>query len=136
MTNGLYSNINLLNSAMSASWVRNEAISNNIANANTPNFKKSTVEFETHLKNALQGNSVSGERTHVKHIAIGAERVEEVKYKVRSHEGYRTRRDGNNVDIDVEMAELAKNQVIFNTLSTQINNEFRRIKTAINEGRG
>jgi flagellar basal-body rod protein FlgB len=45
------------------------------------------------------------------------------------------RKDGNNVDVDVEMAELAKNSIKYNALIAQMSKEFSRIKLAINGGR-
>ncbi|HZJ76293.1 MAG TPA: flagellar basal body protein, partial [Oscillospiraceae bacterium] len=66
----MYSNINLLINALDASWKRNEVITNNIANAETPNFKKSTVSFEEILKEQLSGEKLKGIITNAKHIPI------------------------------------------------------------------
>lgn len=130
----LYKNIDLMNRAMDASWKRNEVIANNIANVNTPGFKKSTVEFESILQNVLNKGSIRGMQTHEKHIPIGRDRIDDVKHEVRKHSEYSTRRDGNNVDIDVEMAERAKNELIYQTLSARVNSSFERLRTVITEG--
>jgi len=45
------------------------------------------------------------------------------------------RLDGNNVDIDTEMASMAKNTIKYNVMIQSLNTEFRRIKSAIKEGR-
>ncbi len=131
----MYNEINLLTKALNASWKRNEVIANNIANVNTPNFKKSDVQFENVLKEYLDGKKISGVTTHQNHIPIGMKSIDEVSHKVVKKEHFSTRRDKNNVDIDVEMAEMAKNSITFNTLSTQLNNHFQRLKIAINEGK-
>ena len=54
---------------------------------------------------------------------------------VQSSDGTTMRLDGNNVDIDAENAELAKNEIYYNTLVEKINSEFSRLKMAINEGK-
>ena len=131
----MFQKIDLLTKAMNASWKRNEVISNNIANANTPDFKKSVVKFEDLLQDYLKGNTLKGLNTHEGHIAIGPRNMKDLQHKVETTGGYSTRRDGNNVDIDVEMAELAKNQITYNTLTSHMNIHFQRIKLAINEGK-
>lgn len=131
----MFNNINLMSKALDASWKRNEVISNNIANVNTPGFKKSEVEFETLLNEFLSGRKLAGKTTHQNHIPIGTASISQLNYKVVNHNNYSTRLDGNNVDIDVEMAELAKNSITYNTLTTQLNNNIQRLKLAINEGK-
>lgn len=119
---------------MDASWKRNEVIANNIANVNTPGFKKSSVEFESILQDVLNRNSIRGMQTHEKHIPIGHENISSVNYEVQEHSTYSTRRDGNNVDIDVEMAERSKNELLYQTLSARVNSSFERMRTVITEG--
>ncbi len=131
----MFEKVDLLTKAMNASWKRNEVITNNIANANTPNFKKSEVVFEELLQDYLKGTTLKGLNTHQKHFDIGPIDPKELQHKVVDTGGYSTRRDGNNVDIDVEMAELAKNQIIYNTLTTNANSHFQRLKLVINEGK-
>ncbi|MCC5912020.1 MAG: flagellar basal body rod protein FlgB [Clostridiaceae bacterium] len=131
----MFKNLDVMTKALNASWKRNEVIAHNIANANTPNFKKSNVMFEEILHNNLNKRNIGANITHEKHIKIGASNIEDIEHKVITANNYSNRRDGNNVDVDVEMAELAKNNITFNTLSTQLNNEFRRLKLVISEGR-
>ena len=134
MMNSLYSRIDVMAKAMDASWKRNEVIANNIANVNTPGFKKSTVEFERILQDVLNGSALQGSLTHERHIPIGGTDLQNVTHEVVRQHGYSTRRDGNNVDIDVEMAERAKNELLYQTLSTRVNSSFQKLKTAITEG--
>lgn len=130
----LYQNVDLMSKAMDASWKRNEVISNNIANVNTPGFKKSSVEFESILQNVLNHSSLPGWQTHHRHLPIGTSSIQEVRYEVKQHQSYSTRRDGNNVDIDVESAERVKNELLYQALSTRVNSSFQRLRTAITEG--
>lgn len=131
----MFGNVDIMTKALNASWKRNEIISNNMANVNTPNFKKSNVEFETLLQKYLNGNSIPGNTTHDKHIPIGLKSLNDLNYKINTSKNYKTRRDGNNVDIDVEMGELAKNIILYNTLSTRISSNFNKLRTVIKEGR-
>lgn len=135
MFNNIYGNIDILSKALGASWKRNEVLANNVANVNTPNFKRSDVEFEKLLKGYLEGNKVAGVTTHEKHIPIGTKDVKDLNYRVVKDMRYSTRRDGNNVDIDVETAEFAKNSILYNTLITRLNGNIQRLKLVINEGK-
>ena len=54
MSTGAFGYVNLLKSAADASWTREEVLTNNIANVDTPNYKRQDVEFSSFLANALQ----------------------------------------------------------------------------------
>lgn len=131
----MYNNINLLSKALDASWKRNEIITNNIANAQTPNFKKSQVVFEDILKDILTEKKLKGAVTNPKHIHINGGNIKDLKYKIKTEDSFSTRRDKNNVDIDVEMAERAKNEILYSTLTSRIQGGFQKMKFVINEGR-
>ncbi|NMA03955.1 MAG: flagellar basal body rod protein FlgB [Clostridiales bacterium] len=131
----MYKNINLLARALDASWKRNEIITNNIANAETPGFKKSVVLFEEILREQLSGGKLKGVVTNPRHIRINDININDIKYKIKTEDNFSTRMDKNNVDIDVEMAERAKNEIVYNVLTDKIQSNFRRIKFIINEGR-
>lgn len=131
----MYGNIDFLTKALDASWKRDEVIANNIANAETPNFKKSVVLFEEILKEQLNGGKLKGVVTNPGHIHINNVDINDVKYKIKTENNFSARTDKNNVDIDVEMAERAKNEIIYNTLASKIQSNFQRIKFIINEGR-
>lgn len=127
-------NFNYLPRAMTAASMRQEVIANNIANVNTPNFKKSNVEFEELLAREIYGEEPSRKlnlaRTHDKHLP----------YKPLSFHAQPTivqdnsttmRVDDNNVDIDIEMATLAKNQIYYNTIVTEFGGYVSKLKAAI-----
>ncbi|MCD5413973.1 MAG: flagellar basal body rod protein FlgB [Clostridiales bacterium] len=130
----MFNNINLLTKVANASWKRNEVIANNIANVNTPNFKKSSLKFEELLQSYLDSTKLSGNITHRRHIPIGSKSLENVRYEIVRHDDYSTREDGNNVEIDVEMAEMAKNSITYNTTIAKMNADLRRLRTVIVEG--
>lgn len=131
----MYNNINILSKALNASWKRNEVINNNIANANTPDFKRSDVAFENILKEKLSNKNIEGFTTHSNHISINNKSLNDLDYKVVKKDGFSTRIDKNNVDIDVEMAERAKNEIYYNAVTSRIQSNFQKIKLVINEGR-
>lgn len=127
--------INILEKALDAAWLRSRAISNNIANVDTPNYKAYRVEFEEILKNAVENREIEGYRTHRNHFQIGGFQPEQVQPRIERNNKTSLREDGNNVDIDTEMANLAKNTVMYQALVEQLMSKLSRIKTTINEGR-
>lgn len=130
-----FQNVNLLGKAMNASWVKHEAISNNIANVNTPRYKRNVVQFESLLQESLNGTTVRGNLTHPKHIPLGAQSIEDIQPVVMKDLSTRSRLDGNNVDIDVEMGNLAKNTIQYQVLAQRVSDYFNKLKTVIRDGR-
>ena len=112
---------------------RHKAISNNIANADTPNYKRKYVTFRNELKSAL-GNHNDLEVTNKRHISIHASNLDSVQPKVAREENTSFRNDGNNVSVEHEMAELAKNSLEYRSLVKQISNQFKRLDSVIQQG--
>ena len=124
----------LLNKALDTSVQRQEEISNNIANVNTRNYKANRVVFEEELKKALDKSSAKLTTTKGKHIALSQE-IKDIKPRVVKDKNTTMGLDGNNVDIDMENANLAANQLLYNAFVTQINNKFSMLQHVITEGR-
>jgi len=131
----IFSNTKVLEKALDATWLRNEVIAHNIANVDTPGFRKSAVRFEEELEAALLNRGVSGRRTREDHKVIGRSATNGVSQNIYTPTGTGMREDGNNVDIDAEMAALANNTIKYNYLVQKITREFNRIRNVINEGR-
>jgi flagellar basal-body rod protein FlgB len=127
--------ITLLERSLDAASLRQKVISNNLANIDTPNFKRSDVSFEQTLQQVLAGESISGRRTDPRHMKIGSRQIADVKPEIVTDRSTSMRMDGNNVDIDVEMTKLAENQILFNALTQRINGKFATLKYAISEGK-
>jgi len=125
----------LLERALDACWVKNEVISNNIANAETPGYKKFKVYFEASLNEKNSEFHIASIHKNPKFLPIGKERALSKDIIVKRDFSTSIRKDGNNVDIDEENAELAKNSLQYNILSNQLSKELSLIKQAINEGR-
>jgi flagellar basal-body rod protein FlgB len=135
MINGIFNNMSITEKTLDASLIRNEVISNNIANVDTPGFKRSSVLFEEVLSNSMN-NKLHGFRINNKHLPIGRDRENRVEPKViKDNNKLSMRIDGNNVDVENEMAALAKNNIKYQLLVQNLNSGFKRLKTVINEGR-
>lgn len=123
----------VLEQAISASSLRQKVISNNIANVNTPGYKKGEVLFEEMLQSAVNGDKMPMLQTNARHLPMKQGTIPTPKLNVLSNSSIRT--DGNNVDIDIEMASLAKNSIYYNAVVQQMSGYFAGIKSAIKEGR-
>lgn len=125
INSGVYNYINVLSKAADASWARNEVLNNNIANATTPGYKRKDVKFESYLEQELRG------------VGSIDQRINNIKYKNLNYttytdlSNYRYRLDESNVDMSVEQAELASEQIRYQALTTAINSEFNRLRTAM-----
>lgn len=116
--------INVLDKAADAAWLRNEAIANNISNADTPGYKRQDITFESQLQDALRNNRYQTMDSKVEHLNLN--RLNPRTYTDYSEFSYRL--DGNNVDIDTENVMLASNQLKYNGLIGSINNQFSNLK--------
>ena len=123
----VYNYINVLDKAADASWLRNEAIANNIANVDTPNYKREDVTFQKELKRALLRSPYSSMDEKVKNLST--DRLQARTYK--DYAGYAYRLDGNNVDIETENTILAKNQLMYEGLLNSISQEFNNLQRAM-----
>ncbi|MGN0437911.1 MAG: flagellar basal body rod protein FlgB [Lachnospiraceae bacterium] len=123
----IYNYINVLDKAADAANARNEVLANNIANVDTPNYKRKDVSFQNYLEQALIG--AESLDTRVAEVNTHLSDFGGVTYTDSSVLSYRL--DGNNVDIDTENAYLAENQIRYNALVEQIGQEFSRYKTVL-----
>lgn len=136
MLERLTGHLRLREKALDAAWTRNEVIAQNIANVDTPAYKGRIVTFEEHLDKAMDKDGFKGFTTDNRHIQIGGGSLENAKIKItREHKNLSVRIDGNNVDIESEMASLAKNNIRYSTLTQSISSGYRRIKSVISGGR-
>ena len=122
--------INVLNRAADAAWQRNEAISNNIANVDTPGYKRQDVAFESVLQQALGNNRYQSMDDKVANVNLS--RLRGRAYVDYANYSYRL--DGNNVDIENENVMLAENQLKYQGLISSINQEFTNLHTVMKCG--
>jgi len=117
LLDGIFAHNDVLGFALNAYIVRNDVIQHNIANVDTPGFKKKAVDFETAFAGALEASKRSG----VIDLNKAAPKIRVM------HQNFSFRLDGNNVDIDIEMSELYKNSVKYDVLGNSVMNNYRKI---------
>lgn len=105
--------VNSLKSVMDFSVAKREAISNNIANLNTPNFKTKDVSFVSPFEKRMEIF-----KTNKKHLDFNSN---EKGFVVNERTGTAVRTDGNNVDLNKEMVELMKNNSTFSLAIEALN---------------
>ena len=120
----------LLKKALDASSLRSKASANNIANVTTKGYKKYYVTFEESLNN--QTANLNLKTTDDKHINNGSASGEA---KLEQYTTSSMNQDGNNVNIDTEMANQAANNMMYNALITQVNSRLSLQKYIVNGGK-
>ncbi len=123
-----------LKKGLDAAGLRHRVIADNIANVNTPHFKKSTVVFESLLKKALDGEPVKMATADYRHFGGGTP-LEGIRPVVSPGKATSMRTDGNNVDIDQEMAGLAVNTIRYRALAAGLREHYALLSLVIT-GRG
>lgn len=126
MNSGAFGYVDVLKTAADASWLREEVLTNNIANVDTPNYKRQDVEFTTYLKSALEQAGTPASTLTQKVNEANLSGITTRTYTENTTLSYRM--DGNNVDLSTENAELAAEQINYNALIDSMNNEFTRMK--------
>jgi len=124
--------VNVLNKAADASWIRNEVIANNIANVDTPGYKRKDIKFEGYLKREIMKEGYAGGDLNKRVANVNLDRLGTRIYTDQAELSYR--KDGNNVDINTENANLAENQIRYYTLLNSMTQEFSRIKSVLSKG--
>ena len=134
--NSFVNSVDLLHRAISAGTVRRSVIANNIANADTPNFKRTTVNFESELKRALE--------TETRRPALELDRTDPAHFsnhKERDYRDVQIRRvvdyasisgnNGNNVDAEQEFMLSLQNQMSLLLLMNSVDFEFSQVSRVL-----
>lgn len=122
-----YNYINVLSKAADYSWTRNEIISNNLANVDTPGYKRKDVSFESYLIQELTSGDDTSLRKRINDVDLN--NLNSTVYTDYNELSYRL--DGNNVDIDTENVEFASNQLYYQTVLDTIDYQFQMLKAAM-----
>ncbi len=120
MVTGIDKSMNLLEKMLDVSAMKHKVIANNIANINTPGYKKMEVSFSEQLEKALKDTSVNKLDSLQPKIIISKEDASET-----------TRNDGNNVDMDKEVTSLVRNTLSYNIYTQLMAKKVESIKSAI-----
>ena len=121
------SRIPLLEKQLDAFTVRNKAIADNIANIGTPNYKRLDVSFEKQLSDAIDES---------KNDVDLSSKVGQVEPEISIDRSSLLDSGANNVNIETEMAELAKNQLQFKMAAQLMSDTFKQIDESINGNGG
>ncbi|WP_227767256.1 flagellar basal body rod protein FlgB [Zhaonella formicivorans] len=125
----------ILAKALDTASLRQSVLAHNIANVNTPGYKRSYVVFEESLQKALGKNKgiiLAGDKPgHIRPPQTAAE----VRPVVETDRNTSLRQDGNNVDIDAEMVQVAMNSINYNAAASQLNSRLGILRYVINDGR-
>ena len=123
ITTNAFDYINVLDKAADASWLRETAIMNNLANTDTPGYKRQEVDFESVLQRELGHSKYT---TLDKKILSG---LNVSTYTDSSNYSYRL--DRNNVDPDTENVELASETIRYQALTNSITSDFTRMQAVL-----
>ncbi|MCW2921949.1 MAG: flagellar basal-body rod protein FlgB [Thermoleophilia bacterium] len=113
-----------LDLALGAAGKRQEVLANNLANVNTPGYKRLDVEFDGMLAKAVDAARAGDSRS-----------LDELRPGVNTDDSVAVRADGNSVDVDQEMAFLAENNIRYNALVQLSQKKLETLKYVISDGR-
>jgi flagellar basal-body rod protein FlgB len=117
--------------------IQHEAIANNLANIDTPQFKRTVVSFQDKLKNALEVNPPSDLwRTHPMHFPMAKQvSLDNFQPDTRAITETIGRNDGNNVDLEMESGLLAENNLLYNSMVDVTSRYMANLRHSITEGK-
>ena len=129
--------MSVLQKSLDALATQHEVIANNLANLDTPQFKRSVVSFQDKLKAAINVNEPSVLwRTNPMHFPIDKKvSLDNFKPDVRTITETIGRNDGNNVDLEMESGLLAENNLLYNSVADVTSRYMANLRHAISEGR-
>lgn len=113
--------------AMDLAYRRNQAITSNIANAETPGYRAADLDFGHELDKAFGANSSSLQLTNPNHQDITGQSG---AHLVQDYSGM-TKPDGNNVDLDIQMGQLAYNKTKYIQATSLVKRQFSIIQSVI-----
>lgn len=123
---------NSLERGLNYSSAKQKVISQNIANSDTPNYKakeiSNTNSFGTELQSAIQSY-----RTDERHFDFKMR--EKNTFPTVNQENVQYNNNGNSVDVDKEMTDLASNQIYYNALSERLAGKFNSLENVIRGGK-
>ncbi len=145
----------VLEKALDASSLRHKLIANNIANVNTPGYKRTDMVFQEELRRALdcapgcpmeqkyskysdpwQAFCFKAKKTNSRHWDFGVPRLEDLEPSVNKFENLLYRNDESGVDIDREVAEMTKNSLYYNVIARRLTQQYQMLNTIISKGGG
>ncbi|KAB2337503.1 flagellar basal body rod protein FlgB [Cytobacillus depressus] len=126
------STITTLENGLNYSSLKQKVISQNIANEATPGYKAKDVSFKDSLHEAVE-QSIHANRTDYRHYNFKERQTISAGIVTRKNVSYN--HNGNSVDMDKEMTDLAGNQIYYNALIERVSGKFSSLQTVIRGGK-
>ena len=124
-----------LTTALDGLSLRQQVASNNLANVDTPGFKAGAVDFESRLAAALgRSRKFPMANTDSRHYSFGGGDLDTPVIQVSPAVNTTARADGNNVDIDRQMAELAETTINYNAMASLMASRLANLRSVITGG--
>jgi flagellar basal-body rod protein FlgB len=121
----------LLFQQLNFSGEKQKVISSNIANIDTPRYKTKNLKFKDHLDNSNNDFNIQLTRTNNKHLPSLLEVKNDRLFKKFEVQGLEEQNDGNNVNLDTQMAEMSKNSIMFKAIQNSIKKDSVWFKSII-----
>ena len=126
-----------LGAAIQFRLLKQNVTSSNIANAETPGYKAKKMDFEEALSRAVDIHGLGKMHTsHKEHFPVNGNSISNVRADVYENPDITVTNDGNTVDLEREMAELAENSLVYNAAIQLINKKLANMAYAVTEGGG
>jgi flagellar basal-body rod protein FlgB len=130
--------VGMLKNAMDGAGTAHGVIANNVANVNTPNFRRADVSFKEALaateSTPADPDALALKTASNRHFDVdGAQAPEPFSISTTVDTGTQMRVDGSNVDVDQEMAKLSLNSAYAQTMGQLLQNQYSRLRQAIQE---
>ncbi|MCB9025910.1 MAG: flagellar basal body rod protein FlgB [Bdellovibrionaceae bacterium] len=115
--------------------LRNNVTSSNIANAETPGYKAKKLDFEGALSRAIDLQGLNALNTsHEDHVPVGSGSISNLRADIYDNPDINMNNDGNTVDLEKEMSNLAENTILYKAALKLINKKLAALKYAATEG--
>ncbi len=129
----LGSTIKALANSLDLRSQKQNIISSNIANSETPGYKAKRLDFEQELSRVIESGGVNLSKTHARHINLNGE-FGSIQADIYNNPNDVVREDGNTVDRDAELVALKENQLLYTAAVEMLKRKLALVKYSINEG--
>ena len=125
MIDNINNNIDLLQKSLEGLWKRNEIISNNIANAESSDYKAKDIDFEQMLQKYVD-----------KKDSVQPIEASDIRFSILNRTGLSIKENGNNVNVETEMVSLSENKMKYDLATEALRNQLELLRTVIEESKG
>jgi len=130
----MFNQVNFFNKILDVCTLKQSIYANNIANVNTPGYKRHFVSFDRALQNAMDSEELSLKTDNPRHISLGNS-WKDIRPVEKIESNTSSRNDENNVDIDYEVAQMTKNTLRYQIVADLSSRLVGRYNTVLREVR-